>query len=182
VFCRIQDSFSTRPTANHFRHAPIPCRACLFFRVALVSLLYYIYKIDCRVSQLRNFLLTGILPFTGFTFDLPEHQSYIYIFYYTVPVTALQIRRSYFSRPRATTLKQPFLNKIAFSISYIYVLLHIYKLIIAPPCPTRTLRHYFITALFKIAVHFRHAPIPCRVCILSFLYSTSATARVITLF
>jgi hypothetical protein len=56
------------------------------FRVARVSFYkYIIYKIDRRVSRLRKFLLTGILPYTGFTFDLPKHQSYIYyiLLYYT---------------------------------------------------------------------------------------------------
>jgi hypothetical protein len=36
-------------------------------------------RVDSRVSRLRNFLLTGTLPYTGFTFDSPERQSYIYI-------------------------------------------------------------------------------------------------------
>jgi hypothetical protein len=97
---------------------------------------------DCVIS-----LLPRILPYSGFTFDAPDHQSsyiysrclsrysfrvsrlhkslfyrhfavyrnhfrsartsVLYIFYYTVPVTVLQIRRSYLSRPRATTLHTP---------------------------------------------------------------------------
>jgi hypothetical protein len=63
-------------------------------------------KIDSCVPRLRNFLLPGTLPYTRFTFEVPEHQSYIYniVFYSTVPVTALKIRRSYLSRLRATTL------------------------------------------------------------------------------
>jgi hypothetical protein len=114
---------------------------------------YIIYKIDRCVSRLRNFLLTGILTYTGFTFDLSEYQSYIYIFYYTVPVTALQIRRSYLSRPRATTLYKP--------SQYISVFWYIQD---QPsrsvsdthqfgvyPCPTSTPRHYFITALLVCA-------------------------------
>jgi hypothetical protein len=57
-------------------------------------------RIDSRVSRLRNFLLTGILPYTAFTFEVPEHQSYILyissrslpsILYYTEPVTSLQV-------------------------------------------------------------------------------------------
>jgi hypothetical protein len=36
--------------------------------------------IDRRVSRLRNFLLTGILPYTGFTFAVPEHPSYILLY------------------------------------------------------------------------------------------------------
>jgi hypothetical protein len=88
---------------------------------------YNIYKIDRRVSRLRNFLLTGlltgILPYTGFAFDLPEHQSYILyiIFYYALsiyisPITYIQAHR------RA-------------------------------PCPTRTSCHYFITALYTSPGH-----------------------------
>jgi hypothetical protein len=33
-----------------------------------------------RVSWLHNFLLTGTLPYTGFTFEVPKHQSYLYIY------------------------------------------------------------------------------------------------------
>jgi hypothetical protein len=67
---------------------------------------------------------TGNLLYTRFTFEVPEHQSYIYknILYYTAPVTALQIQRSYFSRPRATTLYR--------TSQYISVLLHIILYII----------------------------------------------------
>jgi hypothetical protein len=59
---------------------------------------YYItalYKIDSCVSRLCNFLLTGNLPYTGFTFDLPECQSYI--IYISAPVQFLldQILYSY---------------------------------------------------------------------------------------
>jgi hypothetical protein len=43
--------------------------------------LYDNSRFDSRVSRLRNFLHTGILPYTGFTFDSPEHQSYIYSIY-----------------------------------------------------------------------------------------------------
>jgi hypothetical protein len=70
----------------HFRHARVLFRksttfdthlgACL--SVSHACLPFYMYRIDSRVSRLRNFLLTGILPCTGFTFDFPEHQSYIY--------------------------------------------------------------------------------------------------------
>jgi hypothetical protein len=38
----------------------------------------YRYFIERRVSRLRNFLLTGTLSHTGFTFDLPGSPSYIY--------------------------------------------------------------------------------------------------------
>jgi hypothetical protein len=41
-----------------------------------------LYKIDSRVSRLRNFLLTGNLPYNGFTFEVLEHQSYIYFYIY----------------------------------------------------------------------------------------------------
>jgi hypothetical protein len=42
---------------------------------------------DCVIS-----LLTRILPYIGFTFDVPEHQSYPLssVLYYTVPVTVPQ--------------------------------------------------------------------------------------------
>jgi hypothetical protein len=46
-----------------------------YFTYALsiyISFFKYIYKIDSRVSRLRNFLLTGTLPYKGFTFDSPE--------------------------------------------------------------------------------------------------------------
>jgi hypothetical protein len=63
---------------DHSRHVSFRVM-CVFQCCACPS---DIYKIDRRVSRLRNFLLTGILPCTGFTFNLPEHQSYIYILLY----------------------------------------------------------------------------------------------------
>jgi hypothetical protein len=39
--------------------------------------LYDNSRFDSRVSRLRNFLLTRILLYSGFTFEVPEHQSYI---------------------------------------------------------------------------------------------------------
>jgi hypothetical protein len=67
------------------RHAPIPCRVCnrdpaplLYIRPLNIIYHILIYIQDRRrVSRLRNFLLTGTLPYTGFTFDSPERQSYI---------------------------------------------------------------------------------------------------------
>jgi hypothetical protein len=53
---------------------------------------FFASKINRRVSRLRNFLVTGILLCTGFTFEVPEHQSYPLssVLYYTVPVTVSQ--------------------------------------------------------------------------------------------
>jgi hypothetical protein len=41
------------------------------------STIYIRYRIVSRVSRLRTFQLAGTLPYTGFTFDSPKHQSSI---------------------------------------------------------------------------------------------------------
>jgi hypothetical protein len=53
-----------------------------------------LYKIDSRVSRLRNFQLTGILPYTGFTFDTPNRQSLIYSYIIYLRVIQYLILRS----------------------------------------------------------------------------------------
>jgi hypothetical protein len=74
------------------RHVPLPCRVCtpLFvatprhyftYALSIYIIFYYIYiiilyRIGSCVSRLRTFQLTGTLPYTGFTFDSPKHQSY----------------------------------------------------------------------------------------------------------
>jgi hypothetical protein len=90
------------------------------------------------------------------------------ILYYTVPVTALQMRRSYFSRPCATTLYR--------TSQYISVLLHIYyilyKITIPLPCRTRpivaTPRHYHYYSPY----FYQDSLCPTRTNFVSRVYST----------
>jgi hypothetical protein len=87
--------------------------------------------IDRRVSRLRNFLLTGILPYTGFTFAAPKHQSYIILYSTIVYCTVL-----YCTSDRAASLKVLFFGTpyhyfitalfLVVSSTYIYISVSIY--------------------------------------------------------
>jgi hypothetical protein len=68
---------SARTSALYILFSYISVRLYSIWYCASVNSIQDRYYIDRRVSRLRNFLLTGSLPYTGFTFDLPERQSYI---------------------------------------------------------------------------------------------------------
>jgi hypothetical protein len=72
----------------HFRHART--LLLIFVSRACPS------KIDSRVPRLRNFLLTGTLPHTRFTFEVPEHQSYLIIYIKGIYIRPLNIYQSYY--------------------------------------------------------------------------------------
>jgi hypothetical protein len=93
--------------APRVRHAPLPCHACpaVFLRHYFITALY---KIDSRVSRLRNFLSTGTLPYTGFTFDSPERPSSLlyqlrfFYFAHFLPELPTQVR-NFSSRPNQSS-------------------------------------------------------------------------------
>jgi hypothetical protein len=74
VFCRIPDSLSKCQNIG-------PIYIIIIYIRASTNTVPRVC-IDSRVSQLRTFQLIGTLPYTGFTFDSPKRQSYIYILIY----------------------------------------------------------------------------------------------------
>jgi hypothetical protein len=102
----------------------IDLRVCTVFDTARLQT---IYRIDRCVSRLRNFLLTGNLPYTGFTFDSPDRPSFIiYIILASLKVLLwsppllynspyLQDRQSFqYIYPSATPTLQYWINQLRF--------------------------------------------------------------------
>jgi hypothetical protein len=78
IECTVLYCTSTSDSAASLKVLFSRSRANTVYQPFSLQLAYILLYIDRRISRLRTFLLTGTLPYTGFTFEVPEHQSYIY--------------------------------------------------------------------------------------------------------
>jgi hypothetical protein len=105
---------------------------------------------------------TGILLYTAFTFKVPEHHSYIRI-YYTILYQWPRCKSEGPIRPDPAPLL--YIRPLNIYLLLLYTRSTVALCVpatagftFAAPLP------YYSPPFHKIAIHFRHAPIPCREC------------------